>query len=185
MAAGRALLPLLAAAMLLEPAAAVWPQPQAQRSPPGGGRCPLSPRRFQFAYAGGSAVGPGCAVLEAAFQRYRALLFAAARPTGEAGRGLPAGRGARRAGPLALLPVALFLKKKPAKPNPRLFWVWMGDQLFSPLIASVQQGLGARGGGGCALMVRGLESGLIAQGSVVLLCGGRCLWHARFKIKYI
>ncbi|XP_054243997.1 beta-hexosaminidase subunit alpha [Indicator indicator] len=71
------LLPLL----LLEPAGAVWPQPQVQRSKPGGARCPLPPRRFRFAYAAGSAVGPGCAVLEAAFQRYWALLFAAARPT--------------------------------------------------------------------------------------------------------
>lgn len=80
---------LLFLAVLLEPAAAVWPQPQAQRSPPGGGRCPLAPRRFRFGSAAGSAVGPGCAVLEAAFQRYWALLFAAARPTGEAegGRG--------------------------------------------------------------------------------------------------
>lgn len=100
MAAGRALrlLPLLAAAatVVLEPAAAVWPQPQVEGYPPGGGRCSLPPRRFRFAYAAGSAVGPGCAVLEAAFQRYWALLFAAARPTGEAGRGLPAGRGALR-----------------------------------------------------------------------------------------
>ncbi|KAM9375246.1 beta-hexosaminidase subunit alpha [Phaethornis superciliosus] len=67
--------------LLLEPAAALWPQPQAQRSPPAGGRCPLPPRRFRFSHAGGSAVGPGCAVLQAAFQRYWALLFAAARPT--------------------------------------------------------------------------------------------------------
>lgn len=101
MAAERALLPLLLAAavvvLVLEPAAAaVWPQPQAERFPPGGGRCLLPPRRFRFAYAAGSTVGPGCAVLEAAFQRYWALLFAAARPTGEAGRGLPAGRGALR-----------------------------------------------------------------------------------------
>ncbi|XP_055572192.1 beta-hexosaminidase subunit alpha isoform X2 [Falco biarmicus] len=78
MAAGRAL-PLLL--LLLEPVAAVWPQPQAERTPAGGGRCLLPPRRFRFAYAAGSAVGPGCAVLEAAFQRYWALLFAAARPT--------------------------------------------------------------------------------------------------------
>uniref|UniRef100_A0A8C5U8Z4 Beta-hexosaminidase n=1 Tax=Malurus cyaneus samueli TaxID=2593467 RepID=A0A8C5U8Z4_9PASS len=52
------------------PAGAVWPQPQAQRSPLGGGRCLVPARRFRFAAANGSAVGPGCAVLDAAFQRY-------------------------------------------------------------------------------------------------------------------
>lgn len=77
------LLPLLLA-LLPGPAGAVWPQPQAQSSPPGGGRCPVPARRFRFATADGSAVGPGCAVLDAAFQRYWPLLFG--RPTGE-GRG--------------------------------------------------------------------------------------------------
>uniref|UniRef100_A0A8B9FPM9 Beta-hexosaminidase subunit alpha n=1 Tax=Amazona collaria TaxID=241587 RepID=A0A8B9FPM9_9PSIT len=83
MAAGWALRRLLAVLLLLQPAAAVWPRPQVQRSPPGGGRCLLPPARFRFGHAAGSAVGPGCTVLEAAFQRYRALLFAAGRPTGE------------------------------------------------------------------------------------------------------
>ncbi|XP_057276784.1 beta-hexosaminidase subunit alpha [Pezoporus wallicus] len=83
MAAGRALLLLLPVLLLLlQPAAAVWPRPQVQRSPPGGGRCLLPPALFRFGHAAGSAVGPGCTVLEAAFERYRALLFAAARPTG-------------------------------------------------------------------------------------------------------
>lgn len=78
------LLPLLLLALLPGPAGAVWPQPQAQSSPPGGVRCPVPARRFRFAAADGSAVGPGCAVLDAAFQRYWPLLFG--RPTGE-GRG--------------------------------------------------------------------------------------------------
>ncbi|XP_035422614.1 beta-hexosaminidase subunit alpha isoform X2 [Cygnus atratus] len=76
MAAARALL-LVAA---LGPAAAVWPQPLRQLSPPAAARCPLPPGRFRFSYAAGSAVGPGCAVLDEAFQRYRALIFGAARP---------------------------------------------------------------------------------------------------------
>ncbi|XP_064524658.1 beta-hexosaminidase subunit alpha [Pseudopipra pipra] len=83
MAAARALRRLLLPPLLLlvlpGPAGAVWPQPQAQHSPPGGGRCPLPPGQFRFAAADGSAVGPGCDVLDSAFQRYRALLFA--RPT--------------------------------------------------------------------------------------------------------
>lgn len=80
------LLPLLALllALLPGPAGAVWPQPQAQSFPPGGSRCPVPARRFRFAASSGSAVGPGCAVLDAAFQRYWPLLFG--RPTGE-GRG--------------------------------------------------------------------------------------------------
>uniref|UniRef100_A0A8B9EFJ5 Beta-hexosaminidase n=1 Tax=Anser cygnoides TaxID=8845 RepID=A0A8B9EFJ5_ANSCY len=78
MAAARALLLLLLAA--LGPAAAVWPQPLRQLSPPAAARCPLPPGRFRFSYAAGSAVGPGCAVLDEAFQRYRALIFGAARP---------------------------------------------------------------------------------------------------------
>uniref|UniRef100_A0A8B9CSC4 Beta-hexosaminidase subunit alpha n=1 Tax=Anser brachyrhynchus TaxID=132585 RepID=A0A8B9CSC4_9AVES len=90
MAAARALLLLLAA---LGPAAAVWPQPLRQLSPPAAARCPLPPGRFRFSYAAGSAVGPGCAVLDEAFQRYRALIFGAARPAGEA-RGEGSGRGA-------------------------------------------------------------------------------------------
>lgn len=88
MAAARALqlslLRLLLLPLLPCPAGAVWPQPQAQSFPPGGGRCPVLARRFRFAVADGSAVGPGCAVLDAAFQRYWPLLFG--RPTGE-GRG--------------------------------------------------------------------------------------------------
>lgn len=91
MAAARALLLLLLAA--LGPAAAVWPQPLRQLSPPAAARCPLPPGRFRFSYAAGSAVGPGCAVLDEAFQRYRALIFGAARPAGEA-RGEGSGRGA-------------------------------------------------------------------------------------------
>uniref|UniRef100_A0A8B9CRB8 Beta-hexosaminidase subunit alpha n=1 Tax=Anser brachyrhynchus TaxID=132585 RepID=A0A8B9CRB8_9AVES len=77
MAAARALLLLLAA---LGPAAAVWPQPLRQLSPPAAARCPLPPGRFRFSYAAGSAVGPGCAVLDEAFQRYRALIFGASLP---------------------------------------------------------------------------------------------------------
>ncbi|XP_041274876.1 beta-hexosaminidase subunit alpha [Onychostruthus taczanowskii] len=73
------LLPPLLLALLPGPAGAVWPQPQAQRFPPGGSRCPVPARRFRFAVADGSAVGPGCAVLDAAFQRYWPLLFG--RPT--------------------------------------------------------------------------------------------------------
>ncbi|XP_015727865.1 beta-hexosaminidase subunit alpha [Coturnix japonica] len=74
--AARALL-LLAAVC---PSAALWPQPQLQRSPPAPARCPLPPARFRFAHAAGSAVGPGCAVLDEAFQRYWAIIFAGARP---------------------------------------------------------------------------------------------------------
>uniref|UniRef100_A0A8C9NUQ3 Beta-hexosaminidase subunit alpha n=1 Tax=Serinus canaria TaxID=9135 RepID=A0A8C9NUQ3_SERCA len=69
------LLPPLLLALLPSPAGALWPQPQAQSFPPGGGRCPVLARRFRFAVADGSAVGPGCAVLDAAFQRYWPLLF--------------------------------------------------------------------------------------------------------------
>lgn len=94
MAAARPLLLLLAA---LGPAGAVWPQPLRQLSPPTAAPCPLSPGLFRFSYASGSAVGPGCAVLDEAFQRYRALIFGAARSAGEErGRGRGAG-GARRA----------------------------------------------------------------------------------------
>lgn len=75
------------------PAAALWPQPQLRRSPPAPARCPLPPARFRFAHAAGSAVGPGCAVLDEAFQRYRALIFAAARPAGEGRRGCAPGEG--------------------------------------------------------------------------------------------
>lgn len=87
--AARALL-LLAA---VGPAAALWPQPQLQRSPPAPARCPLPPSRFHFAHAAGSAVGPGCAVLDEAFQRYRALIFSAARPAGEGRWGCAPGEG--------------------------------------------------------------------------------------------
>uniref|UniRef100_A0A8C3E943 Beta-hexosaminidase n=1 Tax=Corvus moneduloides TaxID=1196302 RepID=A0A8C3E943_CORMO len=73
------LLPPLLLPLLPGPAGAVWPQPQAQSFPPGAGRCPVPARRFRFAAADGSAVGPGCAVLDAAFQRYWPLLFG--RPT--------------------------------------------------------------------------------------------------------
>ncbi|XP_075753666.1 beta-hexosaminidase subunit alpha isoform X1 [Pelodiscus sinensis] len=71
--AGAALLLLLALAGLV-PAGAVWPRPQLIRQAPGGGRCRLSPDRFRFGYARSSAVGPGCAVLDQAFQRYWRLL---------------------------------------------------------------------------------------------------------------
>uniref|UniRef100_A0A8C5U8E1 Beta-hexosaminidase subunit alpha n=1 Tax=Malurus cyaneus samueli TaxID=2593467 RepID=A0A8C5U8E1_9PASS len=71
------------------PAGAVWPQPQAQRSPLGGGRCLVPARRFRFAAANGSAVGPGCAVLDAAFQRYWPLLFGCPRPTSPGDNGDP------------------------------------------------------------------------------------------------
>ncbi|KAM9181813.1 beta-hexosaminidase subunit alpha [Mergus octosetaceus] len=79
MAAARPLLLLLLLLAALGPAGAVWPQPLRQLSPPAAGRCPLSPGLFRFSYASGSAVGPGCAVLDEAFQRYRALIFGAAR----------------------------------------------------------------------------------------------------------
>lgn len=58
------------------PAAAVWPQPQYLKADAGGG-CRLSSARFRFAYAGGSAVAPGCEVLDLAFRRYWELLFPA------------------------------------------------------------------------------------------------------------
>lgn len=65
---------------------AVWPQPQHVRVWPGGSSR-LVPARFRFGYARGSAVGPGCAVLDQAFLRYWRLLFAAQRrPPGEGGR---------------------------------------------------------------------------------------------------
>ncbi|KYO25278.1 beta-hexosaminidase subunit alpha isoform X1 [Alligator mississippiensis] len=57
---------------------AVWPQPQHVRVWPGGSSR-LVPARFRFGYARGSAVGPGCAVLDQAFLRYWRLLFAAQR----------------------------------------------------------------------------------------------------------
>lgn len=78
-------LPLLLA-LLPGPAGAVWPQPQVQSFPPSGGRCPVPARRFRFAAAEGSAVGPGCAVLDAAFQRYWPLLFGRATGEGRGGR---------------------------------------------------------------------------------------------------
>ncbi|XP_061451741.1 beta-hexosaminidase subunit alpha isoform X2 [Rhineura floridana] len=59
-------------------AAAVWPQPQFLSVATEGG-CRLSARRFRFAYADSSAVGPGCDVLDQAFRRYWALLFSVAR----------------------------------------------------------------------------------------------------------
>ncbi|XP_053127841.1 beta-hexosaminidase subunit alpha isoform X2 [Hemicordylus capensis] len=57
-----------------EPGAAVWPQPQSLSLDAEGG-CRLSASRFRFGYANSSAVGPGCAVLDEAFQRYWELLF--------------------------------------------------------------------------------------------------------------
>ncbi|XP_072837637.2 beta-hexosaminidase subunit alpha [Pogona vitticeps] len=63
---------------------AVWPQPQLLSSAPEGG-CRLSSRRFRFAYANASAVGPGCAVLDEAFRRYWGILFPPGRREPENG----------------------------------------------------------------------------------------------------
>ncbi|XP_026543241.1 beta-hexosaminidase subunit alpha [Notechis scutatus] len=65
-----ALLLLLAAGL----GAALWPQPQWLLQDPQS-RCRLSSRQFRFSYANGSAVAPGCEVLDGAFQRYWQLLF--------------------------------------------------------------------------------------------------------------
>uniref|UniRef100_A0A8D0GK73 Beta-hexosaminidase n=1 Tax=Sphenodon punctatus TaxID=8508 RepID=A0A8D0GK73_SPHPU len=71
--AGLLFLPLLL--LVGSGSSGVWPRPQLFRVPQGGGQCSLSPSRFRFGYAGSSAVGPGCVVLDQAFQRYRRLLF--------------------------------------------------------------------------------------------------------------
>uniref|UniRef100_A0A8D0BW75 Beta-hexosaminidase n=1 Tax=Salvator merianae TaxID=96440 RepID=A0A8D0BW75_SALMN len=70
--------------------AAVWPQPQ-QMSVAAEGGCRLSAEQFRFAYANSSAVGPGCAVLDQAFQRYWELIF----PGGRADRGKHYSKGLR------------------------------------------------------------------------------------------
>ncbi|XP_048338151.1 beta-hexosaminidase subunit alpha [Sphaerodactylus townsendi] len=73
--------PLAASAALLlclGSAAAVWPQPQHLSQGSASGGCCLSASRFRFAYAEGSAVAPGCDVLDEAFRRYWELLFPAA-----------------------------------------------------------------------------------------------------------
>lgn len=54
---------------------------------------------------------------------------------------------------------------------------------LTPLFPQFGKGLVARGGGGCGLMARWLESSLVAKGSVALVRGRQCLWHAHFKIK--
>nr|XP_003229352.1 PREDICTED: beta-hexosaminidase subunit alpha isoform X1 [Anolis carolinensis] len=54
--------------------ASVWPQPRSLSVSPLGG-CLLNSRRFRFGYSKASAVGPGCSVLDQAFQRYWKLLF--------------------------------------------------------------------------------------------------------------
>lgn len=54
--------------------AALWPQPQFLSVAPQGG-CRLSTSRFRFGYENSSAVGPGCAVLDQAFQRYWEIIF--------------------------------------------------------------------------------------------------------------
>ncbi|XP_077173676.1 beta-hexosaminidase subunit alpha [Paroedura picta] len=54
-------------------AAALWPQPQYISAAAEGG-CPLSVQ-LRFAYAAGSAVAPGCEVLDQAFGRYWKLIW--------------------------------------------------------------------------------------------------------------
>ncbi|KAJ6664103.1 hypothetical protein lerEdw1_008318 [Lerista edwardsae] len=68
------LLPGLLFVLSVGSGAAVWPQPQFLKVASEGG-CRLSASRFRFDYANSSAVGPGCAVLDQAFQRYWELLF--------------------------------------------------------------------------------------------------------------
>lgn len=68
------LLPGLLFALSAGCGAAVWPQPQFLRVASEGG-CRLSATQFRFDYANSSAVGPGCVVLDQAFQRYWKLLF--------------------------------------------------------------------------------------------------------------
>uniref|UniRef100_A0A8C5RGM8 Uncharacterized protein n=1 Tax=Laticauda laticaudata TaxID=8630 RepID=A0A8C5RGM8_LATLA len=94
-------LPLLLLAAGL--GAALWPQPQWLLQDPQS-RCRLSPRQFRFAYANGSAVAPGCEVLDGAFQRYWLLLFPPGHkePSGAGGEGKGGKREEERNwGPLA------------------------------------------------------------------------------------
>ncbi|KAK1157948.1 beta-hexosaminidase subunit alpha-like [Acipenser oxyrinchus oxyrinchus] len=70
-------LQLSCAALLLlaivPPAQGVWPLPQSLSS--SAERYPLSPREFNFLYGKGSAVQPGCTVLDTAFKRYFRITF--------------------------------------------------------------------------------------------------------------
>ncbi|XP_041074974.1 beta-hexosaminidase subunit alpha-like [Polyodon spathula] len=70
-------LQLSCAALLLlaivPPAQGVWPLPQSLAS--SAERYPLSPREFNFLYDKGSAVQPGCTVLDTAFKSYSRLTF--------------------------------------------------------------------------------------------------------------
>ncbi|MGH0115361.1 UNVERIFIED_CONTAM: hypothetical protein FKN15_006789 [Acipenser sinensis] len=51
----------------------VWPLPQSLSS--SAERYPLSPREFNFLYGKGSAVQPGCTILDTAFKRYFRITF--------------------------------------------------------------------------------------------------------------
>lgn len=74
--AGSALgLRLLLLVALCGAAAALWPWPHYVRASPQ--RYRLRPAAFAFRHHSGSAVQPGCDVLDAAFTRYRRLLFGA------------------------------------------------------------------------------------------------------------
>ncbi|MGH0117387.1 UNVERIFIED_CONTAM: hypothetical protein FKN15_034574 [Acipenser sinensis] len=70
-------LQLSCAALLLlaivPPAQGVWPLPQSLSSSTE--RYPLSPREFNFLYGKGSAVQPGCTILDTAFKRYFRITF--------------------------------------------------------------------------------------------------------------
>ncbi|XP_058854508.1 beta-hexosaminidase subunit alpha isoform X2 [Acipenser ruthenus] len=58
---------------IVPPAQGVWPLPQSLSS--SAERYPLSPREFNFLYGKGSAVQPGCTILDTAFKRYFRITF--------------------------------------------------------------------------------------------------------------
>lgn len=89
MAGGALGLRLLLLAALCGAAAGLWPWPRSVQASPR--RYRLRPSAFAFRHHGGSAAQPGCDVLDAAFARYRRLLFGAGpwpppRPSGESPR---------------------------------------------------------------------------------------------------
>ncbi|XP_021092628.1 beta-hexosaminidase subunit alpha isoform X3 [Heterocephalus glaber] len=75
MAGGALGLRLLLLAALCGVAAALWPWPRSVQGSPR--RYCLGPAAFAFRHHAGSAAQPGCDVLDAAFARYRRLLFGA------------------------------------------------------------------------------------------------------------